>query len=272
MFKAKGKDGNPVWIDNAIKGEEYFCPICDKPLIIKAVNSEIATHFAHKKGSGCFDNWSHDMSEWHKAWQNRFPKEYREVVVAKNGIKHRADVLINDTVIEFQHSPISHEEILERNAFYLSCGYRVVWIFDSIDKIEYDYPYFIGTRTLPKSAYWKRKKPQFHGKLQQGVTVYLHSRGTKIFQSLKKRISFDFLIECEEINSQYFTFLPTKAFILPINFLQEYGINAGVYSISQIKSIPPPPNQAIYADPRNHQRYVDNLVNQIFSCYISLSL
>lgn len=271
MFKAKRKDGSPVWIDDAIKGEGYFCPVCDNPLIIKAVNSQIATHFAHKKWAHCPDIWECDTSEWHKTWQNRFPKECREVVVEKNGIKHRADILINNTVIEFQHSHISHEEILERNEFYLSCGYRVVWIFDAIDKIDCDYPYFIETRTLIKKAYWKSGKPQFYGKLQQGVTVYLQSRGTKIFSHLKKSLSFDFLIECEKINSQYFTFFPTKAFILPINFLQEYGINTGACSISQIKSIPTPQNQNIYTDPRNHQHYVDNLVNQIFSYYISLS-
>ena len=88
MFKAKRKDGTPVWIENAIIGEEYFCPICGEPLIIKAVKSDaIRTHFAHKKGK-CLDGWHYDMSEWHRAWQEKFPEQCREVVVEKNGIKH----------------------------------------------------------------------------------------------------------------------------------------------------------------------------------------
>lgn len=271
MFIANDKNGERISIENAIKTNEYVCPICGEPLIIKAENSRAVTkHFAHKKGTQC-DGWSHDKSEWHRAWQEKFPKQCREVVLENNGIKHRADVLINNTVIEFQHSSISHEEILERNNFYRSLGYNVVWVFDAIDKIDSDYPYFIETRDFPKRAYWKRTKRQFHSKFQQGVAVYLQSRGTKYFPHLKKQLSFDFLIECEKINSAYFTFSPTKAFILPTNFLQEYGINTGAYSITQIKSIPPPQNQNIYASPSNHQRYVDDLVGQIFQYYVSLS-
>ena len=47
-----------------------------------------------------------------------------------------ADVLINGYVIEFQHSPISRDEIKERNEFYTNCGYKVIWVFDANDKIK----------------------------------------------------------------------------------------------------------------------------------------
>ena len=53
-----------------------------------------------------------------------------ELFFQKNGEKHRADVFINDTVLEFQHSELSYDEFYERNEFYNSLGYDVEWIFD----------------------------------------------------------------------------------------------------------------------------------------------
>lgn len=62
MFKAKRKDGSPVWIENAIIGEEYFCPTCGEPLIIKAKNSKaVKPYFSHSKGTLCSDNWKYDI-------------------------------------------------------------------------------------------------------------------------------------------------------------------------------------------------------------------
>lgn len=136
MFIALDVNGNRISIENATKDSQYFCPICGEPLTIRATNSlAVKTHFAHKRGTICYDDWTHDMSEWHLSWQQRFPEQYREVVIEKNGIKHRADICIGNTVIEFQHSPITREEIAKRNLFYISCGYQVVWVFDATDKI-----------------------------------------------------------------------------------------------------------------------------------------
>lgn len=35
---------------------------------------------------------------------------------------------------EFQHSPMSHTEFLERTSFYTDAGYKMVWVFDYRDK------------------------------------------------------------------------------------------------------------------------------------------
>ncbi len=70
------------------------------------------------------------MSEWHYNMQRRFQSEQREVVVKYMEQTHRADILSGNQVIEFQHSPISMQEIKERNTFYNSAGYNVVWVFD----------------------------------------------------------------------------------------------------------------------------------------------
>ena len=79
MFIAKDKEGNKIAIEEAVRGGEYFCPICGGAVIVKAKNSEaVREHFAHKNKAEC-DSWNYDMSDWHRAWQNYFPKECQEV-------------------------------------------------------------------------------------------------------------------------------------------------------------------------------------------------
>ena len=139
MRFAKDKNGNRVFIDRIVSGEQYLCPICNSELTTKMGNIRIH-HFAHKKGCSCHDTWHYDMSEWHKKWQDRFPEEYQEVVKEYDGKKHRADVLIENSkiVIEFQHSKISMEEFNDRNNFYTKLEYKVVWVFDFVDEYEND--------------------------------------------------------------------------------------------------------------------------------------
>ena len=139
MIAAKNKAGERVSIDYAIKGEPYFCPICNQPLIQK--HGEIRQpHFAHvgtKKGyPPCRDSWNYDKTDWHIKWQKRFPDFCYEKVVTHGDEKHIADVLVNNLVIEFQHSSISLEDFTERNRFYTSCGYKVVWVFDLTEERE----------------------------------------------------------------------------------------------------------------------------------------
>ena len=177
MFIAKDKEGNCVTIEEAVQAGEYFCPLCGGALIVKAKSSEaVSAHFAHKSRREC-DSWHYDMSEWHRKWQNCFPKECQEVPVQKDGVKHRADVLINNTVIEFQHSPIKAEEIAERNRFYTECGYKVVWVFDAVGKIKNEFNDTIDPLLCDETDLrWKRAKQEFFLKIPENVTIYLQYR------------------------------------------------------------------------------------------------
>ena len=128
MYIAIDDNNHKVNVDSATKEGLYYCPICKSKLIVK--DGECRTkHFAHKINQ-CLDNWHYDMSEWHRSKQELFPVENREVVVSGNKQIHRADILIKNTVIEFQHSPITASEFLERTNFFMSLGYRITWVFD----------------------------------------------------------------------------------------------------------------------------------------------
>lgn len=132
MFVAIDENNKYVWADDAEKNEEYFCPTCHNKIMLRKGEHNLV-HFAHFAGE-CTDKWNYDMSEWHREWQKQFPLECRERVMYFGDEIHRADVFINDTVIEFQHSSMSQEEFEERNKFYLYKGYNVVWLFDLSEK------------------------------------------------------------------------------------------------------------------------------------------
>lgn len=138
MFVALDRDtGLLVDADEAAcrsDGGHYACPCCGGGLILKAGEIK-AAHFAHREGSDC-DDFTHDMSDWHKWWQNQFPLQCREVPFEANGERHRADIAAGDFVIEFQHSPISPDEFWRRNRFYNACGRFVYWVFDVSEPYE----------------------------------------------------------------------------------------------------------------------------------------
>ncbi len=128
MLIAFDKNENRIVADKAMKEETYYCPLCGNELILRQGSINVP-HFAHKSAE-CDDKWNYDMSEWHYDMQSRFPIEQREFVVKYGDQTHRADILNEKQVIEFQHSSISPEEISERNNFYKSAGYNIAWVFD----------------------------------------------------------------------------------------------------------------------------------------------
>ena len=134
MFFALDQSHNRIDISNAEKGGTFYCPICGGSVIIR--DGQInAKHFAHRSGS-CTDNWHYDMSEWHRRMQSHFNEQYREVVVTNGSSVHRADILVEKTVIEFQHSPISTDEFNDRNLFFTRLGYRIAWVFDVSEQYQ----------------------------------------------------------------------------------------------------------------------------------------
>jgi len=68
-------------------------------------------------------------SPWHRNWKMAFPIAFREksFFSKEQNCYHRADIHTNcGTTIEFQHSPISLEELRSREHFYPN----LVWVVD----------------------------------------------------------------------------------------------------------------------------------------------
>lgn len=169
MFVAINKDKEKVHIQNASSVQKYFCPICSEELSVKKGELK-AHHFAHKSNSNCTDKWHYDMSEWHYEWQNQFPLENQEVVFEVNGQKHRADVFISNTVIEFQHSNISKNEFEDRNNFYRSLGYKVIWVFDVISDYVDEKIYRYYSKNIYK---WDRPRTNFY-EFSDDSNIYIY--------------------------------------------------------------------------------------------------
>ena len=238
MFVAFDENNNKISIENAIKGGKYFCPSCGEPLIVKATDSlAVRAYFSHKKGTDC-DSFSHDMSDWHLDWQMKFPIENREVVMEKDGVKHRADVFINDTVIEFQHSPITAEEIAKRNEFYLSCGHKVIWIFDADNQLKNEYAESIDPFECRNGGLcWKRAKRQFSNKMPQNVFVFLQYKTVTADPNLKGQPT-DVMVLVPEVEPKEIKYFNTQIsdsqylYLRPDYFLKDFGLNQDPKSVS----------------------------------------
>lgn len=143
------------WEDKKIlasPGEYAYCPYCDGDVVAKCGDINI-WHWAHMPGCIC-DSWSEGETAWHLDWKSRFPPDTVEITVTKDDIRHRADVIINGVVVEFQHSHISPEQIRERESFY---GKNMIWVFDIRDVVDNDR--FLlrehrGNWAWRKSTYW----------------------------------------------------------------------------------------------------------------------
>ena len=104
-----------------------YCQACESQMVPKC-GQHVLWHWAHKSRKHC-DKWWESETEWHRTWKSIFPVEWQEVVQIDdtNHEKHIADVKTSKgLVIEFQHSPISLEEMESREKFYVN----LVWVVD----------------------------------------------------------------------------------------------------------------------------------------------
>lgn len=110
-----------------IKGLKGTCPACENPMSAKCGTIKVH-HWAHHKSMSC-DSWWEPMTQWHLDWQDKFPIAWREITLRNELSKefHRADIYTsNGVTIEFQHSPLSSEEIEKRNLFYD----KLIWVIN----------------------------------------------------------------------------------------------------------------------------------------------
>lgn len=247
MFIAVDEQKHKISITEAEPGGSYYCPICGEKLILKKNGQKKAAHFAHKPGADCAD-WG-DMSEWHLDWQEKFPKEYREVVMEYEGEKHRADICIENLklVIEFQHSNISKEDFHERNRFYTGLGYQLLWVFDATNKIknvdEYrlipnvtNGRYCFGDFFTQKLS-WKRRQYVFED-FSLEARKYPHNVQISLYFETQNSTSQEdkILLGAKDVDLFEMEAYTTSRYITPEIFLKENGGYAAENEIS-IKDI-----------------------------------
>lgn len=135
---------------------EALCPLCGGVVTSKCGPIKL-WHWAHTTSRDC-DPWGSEESVWHREWKALFPEDKQEVVLGN----HRADVATASTVIEFQHSHISEQDVLERTLFYRKHRRLVRWVVDArrkdvytsglSDQDDHRYAHFNLPRTQPQWA------------------------------------------------------------------------------------------------------------------------
>lgn len=220
MLFAVDYNDNRVHIDETHSNQEYYCPYCGAPLTTK--KGEIRQHhFAHKQSHVCSDTWershSYDISPWHNEWQSLFPKENQEVKLSLGDTKHRADVMIDRTVIEFQHSIMPVKAFDDRNNFYFNLGNKVIWLFDLSDLLENQLFYKETIDGL--EFHWRNPKKAFNNyDIQSGCV--------DLFFQLKAD-SDACIVRVTEVSEDGFECFYTTKFISKNDFLTYVGLKDG---------------------------------------------
>ena len=186
MIKAADKDGKLYTVYQAEQANlsELFCPFCKTPVTAKHYEDR-RNHFAHRNEQReCLYHVENPMTDWHLHWQERFPEQNREVILQKNNEKHIADVLVNNLVIEFQHSNISYNDFKNRNVFYKSLGYSVIWVFDFLDKVLSEQVY----QTDDNEYCWDNPAKTFRSidPKKNEVTIYIQVDDDSQYAVLKR--------------------------------------------------------------------------------------
>lgn len=160
MLFANNDDGDRV---RATPSSRAWCPTCAAQMISKC-GKIVVWHWAHESVSDC-DKWSEGETPWHAAWKSRFADTERPIKKIYPGgleVVHRADAVTpGGRVIEFQHSSLSADEVLERERFYQN----MVWVIDGTKAFRSSRVRLKHERSESGSAYckfvWLHRKRSF---------------------------------------------------------------------------------------------------------------
>ena len=226
MLFAHDYNDRRVHIDETHSNQEYYCPYCGALLVTKKGDIR-QHHFAHKSLHYCSDSWvgnhfySYDISPWHNDWQSLFPKENQEVKLALGDTKHRADVMIDKTVIEFQHSIMSPSAFDDRNNFYFNFGNKGIWLFDLTDLLDE------GKLTYSKCEdgiefNWTNPKRAFNNyDIQSGcIDIFLQLGNDE-----------DCIVRVMDVSPEWFEKFVTTDFMSKTDFLEYVGLKDGKCSL-----------------------------------------
>ncbi len=124
-------DGKLVFVMQALRQQDYFCPECKGTVHLRG-GFHRQNHFYHlETTSACRQNGkSAEHLHTQLYFLNQLPKNECFLEWRFPNINRIADVVWTpkQIVFEIQCSSISAEEVLQRNQDYLGVGFEVVWI------------------------------------------------------------------------------------------------------------------------------------------------
>lgn len=112
-------------VKQATPGASGVCLTCEANVYAKCGKIR-PWHWSHR-ANDC-DPWSEPESLWHLWWKSQFPQSYQEVTIDKDGIRHRADIMLPGAkVLELQASRLSIEQVQARERFYGN----MAWLYEA---------------------------------------------------------------------------------------------------------------------------------------------
>lgn len=120
--------GDLVLAADAHRDDVFACPECEEAVMLKR-GAIVVPHFAHYADIGCPLSQGESMRHLEMKMQvgALFPNAAYEV---RFGPERRADVVVDNIVVECQASAIGIDEVGERTRFYNGQGKGVLWVFD----------------------------------------------------------------------------------------------------------------------------------------------
>ena len=179
-------DGQKTEPQSGLKG---VCIGCESETLTKC-GQRNAWHWAHKSKIPC-DPWWENKTEWHRTWQDKFPREWQEIrhIDPNTGDKHISDITTDRwLVIEFQHSAINPTEAQSREAFYKD----MVWVVDGT-RLPKDYQRFNkgfnDLKPFPQGIFLSSFPDECFPAswLRCSVPVYFDFQGTHLIDEQEKK-------------------------------------------------------------------------------------
>lgn len=125
MLYAKNEVGKKLMAAPRLRA---FCPGCSEPVSARCGEVNI-WHWAHDTSSLC--PYAVE-TEWHLNWKSQFPPECVEIIDGP----HRADVIFEGDVYEFQSVALDPSVMMERQAYWEGKGYRFFWVFEFMERYK----------------------------------------------------------------------------------------------------------------------------------------
>ena len=125
-----------------------ICPECSSEVFAKCGEIKF-WHWSHYPDAPpCFQK---EETIWHRQWKEKFPEHCQEVYVEHHGKRHRADVIFDGIIYEFQSNNLRTEEMREREEFWCKTGRSFIWILKAPDACFESRPYCVEPK--PWKAY-----------------------------------------------------------------------------------------------------------------------